>query len=325
MNPVLIAALISGIVSLIGGGLSAYSNKRTREYNKELAEYQNQESLAQWARENEYNSPLAQMSRFGQAGLNPQLIYGQQNLSASSPLLTSGQSGSPLDFSPFSASIADSVGQLPQQLAEVDLMNSQTEYYRSLTEDKGKDIEFKAIQIDLAKATFGSNVEKAQKDVDLLNSQIDEIGSRVKNMDVDTYIMQVEAHYADEKAQKELKEISARIRNLISDSVYKDSLKELTEVQCARLIEMFPYEIANMSADTKLKCAEYAKVPYEMTDLFYSACRKAFDLQYDKDNKYFFEYTRIMSDVFHTPIFNLPGQKSRSNPKAPKAPRPRVR
>lgn len=45
------------------------------EANRELAEYQNEWNLAQWNRENEYNSPEQQMARLKAAGLNPNLAY----------------------------------------------------------------------------------------------------------------------------------------------------------------------------------------------------------------------------------------------------------
>lgn len=45
--------------------------------NMELAKYQFEQNLEQWNRQNAYNTPLAQMQRFKEAGLNPNLIYGQ--------------------------------------------------------------------------------------------------------------------------------------------------------------------------------------------------------------------------------------------------------
>lgn len=57
----------------------------TNMANLALAKWQYQANLEQWQRENEYNSPAAQMQRYQDAGLNPNLIYGQQNLSAGSP------------------------------------------------------------------------------------------------------------------------------------------------------------------------------------------------------------------------------------------------
>ena len=45
--------------------------------NMELAKYQFEQNLEQWNRQNAYNTPMAQMQRFKDAGLNPNLIFGQ--------------------------------------------------------------------------------------------------------------------------------------------------------------------------------------------------------------------------------------------------------
>lgn len=44
-----------------------------------MYELQRQHALADWHMQNEYNSPAAQMKRYTDAGLNPNLIYGQSN------------------------------------------------------------------------------------------------------------------------------------------------------------------------------------------------------------------------------------------------------
>ena len=83
------AAAISGGSGLIGSAINAGTQKKinasNQQYAKEMREYQNQWNLDQWNRQNDYNSPAAQMSRYEDAGLNPNLIYGQQNVSSSSP------------------------------------------------------------------------------------------------------------------------------------------------------------------------------------------------------------------------------------------------
>lgn len=58
------------------------------QYNRENAEWAYQKNLEQWQRENEYNSPAAQMRRYQEAGLNPNLAYGQSNTAASSPTIS---------------------------------------------------------------------------------------------------------------------------------------------------------------------------------------------------------------------------------------------
>lgn len=68
----LTAGLVSGLPGLIGGGISALSQYFTNEKN-----YQRQ--LEMYRENREYNTPKAQMERFKEAGLNPNLIYGMTN------------------------------------------------------------------------------------------------------------------------------------------------------------------------------------------------------------------------------------------------------
>ncbi len=67
--------------SLLGAGLGAWQQsrniKKTNEANLELAEYQFNKDLEMWHRQNAYNSPVAQMQRFEDAGLNKHMIFGQ--------------------------------------------------------------------------------------------------------------------------------------------------------------------------------------------------------------------------------------------------------
>lgn len=61
-------------LNILGGWASSAINNR---YQKELMAYQNEWNLEQWHRQNEYNSPIQQMARYQEAGLNPNLIYSQ--------------------------------------------------------------------------------------------------------------------------------------------------------------------------------------------------------------------------------------------------------
>lgn len=49
------------------------------KWTRRLMEFQNEKNLENWNRQNQYNLPSQQMQRFIQAGLNPNLIYGQNN------------------------------------------------------------------------------------------------------------------------------------------------------------------------------------------------------------------------------------------------------
>lgn len=76
MTPVL-GGIISGLGSLFGSALGFGSQAMTNAQSMELAEYQFQKNLEMWHRNNAYNAPTAQMQRLKEAGLNPNLVYGQ--------------------------------------------------------------------------------------------------------------------------------------------------------------------------------------------------------------------------------------------------------
>lgn len=64
------SSVMSGATGLIGQALQY-------KYNKRLMKRQNQYNIDMWKMQADYNSPQSQMQRFQEAGLNPNLIYGQ--------------------------------------------------------------------------------------------------------------------------------------------------------------------------------------------------------------------------------------------------------
>lgn len=80
----------SSILGNLGNQISAAQQykyqKRLMEqqnkYNTEAATTAFNRMYGMWNAENEYNAPTAQMGRYKEAGLNPNLIYGQSNPSA---------------------------------------------------------------------------------------------------------------------------------------------------------------------------------------------------------------------------------------------------
>ena len=84
--PFPLAAALAAGGSIISQGINAITqqnmNSRTRRWNEKMYEKQRQDNLAQWNLQNAYDSPAAQMQRYREAGLNPNLIYGQSNTSS---------------------------------------------------------------------------------------------------------------------------------------------------------------------------------------------------------------------------------------------------
>lgn len=75
---------LGGLAALAGiQGLSTIQQNR---YQKQADQRANNYNLAMWNMQNDYNSPVNQMQRYKEAGLNPFLIYSQGNPgNASSP------------------------------------------------------------------------------------------------------------------------------------------------------------------------------------------------------------------------------------------------
>ena len=88
-GPLVIPAVMAGS-QILGQGINAISqsgiNKKTRQWNEQMYARQRADALADWQRQNEYNSPAAQMQRYKDAGLNPNLIYGGGPGNVSSPI-----------------------------------------------------------------------------------------------------------------------------------------------------------------------------------------------------------------------------------------------
>lgn len=100
-------AAIGGVSSVIGSIFGSRDNKRTNATNRQIAKETNEanirmnsennalqrelanqkyaQDLAQWNRQNEYNSPLAQKQRLLDAGLNPALQNVSTGVATSSP------------------------------------------------------------------------------------------------------------------------------------------------------------------------------------------------------------------------------------------------
>lgn len=65
------------ILSAATGVMDNISNFHQQQQNIGMYKLQHRDNLAFWRMQNEYNSPVAQMQRLRDAGLNPNLVYGR--------------------------------------------------------------------------------------------------------------------------------------------------------------------------------------------------------------------------------------------------------
>lgn len=105
-----IGSAVSGAFGLaqtaIQNNFDKRQSERQFEYDKEMAALQNQYNIDMWNMQNAYNSPAAQMNRLKEAGLNPNLMYGQGstgNASSAPQQVVAGQKAAHKSAMPLAA------------------------------------------------------------------------------------------------------------------------------------------------------------------------------------------------------------------------------
>lgn len=165
-------------VASIGANLwMNYSNNRR---NDERAEEAYQRSVAMWNKQTDYNSPANQIARLKQAGLNPNLLYGSPQNTASSAPEKKPASGSPGRVDPLSAMNALMLG---KQMQSID---SQIKVQDA--EARNIDASTAGIELDNKKKTFDNskqvqnyerNVREQEANISFINKRVDEISSLI--------------------------------------------------------------------------------------------------------------------------------------------------
>ncbi|AXH74373.1 MAG: DNA pilot protein [Microviridae sp.] len=75
-DPNTIAAVADGINQVANVTATVGTNRKQNKWAQETYDKQRKDSLHDWSMQNAYNSPAAQMQRLKDAGLNPNLVYG---------------------------------------------------------------------------------------------------------------------------------------------------------------------------------------------------------------------------------------------------------
>lgn len=290
-----------GIMDILGAGLGAVSsigsmigqnrairqqikaqqeeNQKNREYNLMLARTQNQWNLEQWQRENDYNSPTAQMARFRAAGLNPNLVYGQMSNGASSPTLTSGAASSPTDMSAignkrnFGQAMQEMLG-LEMQKAQIEAIKAGTEktkedtknvtastealtidnLYRAIKHQQ--DIKIGDMNLKIGDSTLKLNdnqLAQGVKTLEIMDKTLEEYNYKFRdyNAKYDLLIAQTDEQKRD--TIRKDKQLAQFITNSYYDNEYKVAQTQLTLRQYNELCQTFISRLLNLEADTDSK------------------------------------------------------------------------
>lgn len=245
-------------------------NQATRDYNLNLAKQQNQWNLDQWNRENEYNTPFAQMARYKAAGLNPDLIYGQPNLSAASPDMTAGEAGTPMDYSPVAN--GPTIGEAASIAANARLTNAQAKLAESQADKVNAETIGQTINNDWLPKLLKGQIEINDAEV---KDKLASAGLKGKQIDVAVEQIKVMQQSVRESQQK-INDLQSQMENrtfqqvqaMLDYNLRKDKqryeIQELlskvgvNKAQSKRILALLPYEMAESVSRTNLNDATAA-------------------------------------------------------------------
>lgn len=297
-------------------------NQLNREYNLMLARYQNQWNLEQWQRENDYNSPTSQMARLRQAGLNPDLMYGQGTTgnSVGSPEMTSGAPSEPNDMSAMLSK--RSFGQTMQQIldreqqrrmneAQIEAIKANTNKTNAETTGINLDnfvkngtkeymIQIAGVNVtnaqksgqltDAQRQAVYQGIEESKQNIDQSKATVDQIRALIDKMDFD------KQQDAKRLILEEIKN-NAEVRELYSRADLNDSQTKLNENELDELVATFYFRLVGLTLDNDEKRGRIAVLAKEAEKLYTEIQRNNFDLQYDKDYKFMFDLINSISGL----------------------------
>lgn len=129
--------------------MAKYNTDQTIEANKKMSEYAYSKDLQMWNMQNQYNSPTAQMQRFKDAGLNPNLIYGQGSPGNATQLPKYQAPRSEYNYKTMQMlPVLGAYQSLQRNKAQIDLIKEQADYTRSKNINEGLQTALKNILLN---------------------------------------------------------------------------------------------------------------------------------------------------------------------------------
>jgi len=213
MGP-LVLPLIAAGASLAGSAINAGSQSRTNQsqlsYSREMYDKQRSDALADWNRQNQYNSPKEQMMRFKEAGLNPNLIYGQ--MTQSPVVRTSSVEG----YSPRAPQVdlgnAAAMGlQGLSTYQDTQLKNVQTDLVKEQIKNASTDNMLK--QLDWAEKNIRLPYAQsmAQSNAEALKLQNDQ---RLQDLQFNTQMNPIKLEEGQYRINNAIKDLDVKIQNM---------------------------------------------------------------------------------------------------------------
>lgn len=226
-------------------------NQAARDFSLQMYQTQRRDALDDWNMVSQYNSPQAQMDRYKAAGLNPNLIYGQQN---NSPVVRSS------DMAPYRPEAARYSGEFAQQgfmqIYDMRVKDAQINSLQAQLAVQQQDAILRAAQVantvastskteqDTAQGKFNLSVAEQLKGITLETA-----AANLQKMLADTkYTINQDERAAATNAMS-LREAGERILNYRMDRAKTQDERAMIRNQ----MQLLPTQLENMKKEGQLK------------------------------------------------------------------------
>lgn len=185
------AGFVTGGLSAIGNAITGGASARKQyQYQSKLMDKQNNFALSMYNMDNRYNSPVMQRARLEQAGLNPNLMYGNggiQNTSSGAPGSASGQAPQ-VDYGRPSEAISNAL-QYAIVNAQTDKMNEEARLAaeRAQTEAASRALMMANARLSMSRAIGQETYNRFAADRHWLENEQLEYRNSLYKMDMQSY------------------------------------------------------------------------------------------------------------------------------------------
>jgi len=231
-NSGVLAASAAATGSLVNAFATGNMNKKSRKFAEKMYNQQKADNLAFWNMQNEYNSPEQQMQRFTDAGLNPNLIYGQQNTAGplTSPDVQKPEFNTP-EFGnaiPSALSALDLVTNLEMKQAQTDNVRAQNDVIRQQAVLLGSQIS--GTEASTKRKLFDLNLETG-----LYETSVDARKEALRQMKANTDIAIRRDLREQVMMSSNLKEATQRISNMVEQQGLMRAQRANTDAERQRI------------------------------------------------------------------------------------------
>jgi hypothetical protein len=187
-------------------------NRDQQVWQENMYQRQRQDSLFDWARQNEYNSPEQQMNRLRQAGLNPNLVYGK----GADNTAVAVRSSNPGSYNPVAPKVPDAAGRL-MQAASLRQIQAQTDNVSANAALARKDSLLKDAQISQLGQQTSTSAFELQKNKALMDSAV--AHASLENSKLGLEVSQGNQRFEMEKGRFQI-DVDRNEREKLSNSAY---------------------------------------------------------------------------------------------------------